>query len=98
PWSPCGNITVRFLLSRDSFIGLDSIIAASRRRQAGRASVLTSAFWTLVDFQKTTLITLKQIGCSNRCCTFFRIGTGQAKKDNQLTSGALAVATLWNYF
>src|ERR1035441_9078848 len=77
----------RGLMWRDFFSGPVLIIAAKRRRLAGRPSVRNSAFWTCADFPRTIFIIIKRGGRIIRSCICCRTGTGRARKGRTLTPG-----------
>ena len=77
---PGGVISRRVRGCPADLSGPDSIIAASRRRIRGRASIRISAFSTRAVFQRTVFITTNRGGPRTPCCICCRIGTGPAGK------------------
>src|SRR5215813_10079686 len=67
--------------------GRASIIEANRVLMLGRALAHTLASLTRAVSPKTFFITTNRGGARNLCFTFFRIGTGQEKRDGKSTSG-----------
>ena len=74
------------------------IIAASRRRIGGRASIRTSAFSTRAVFRRTIFITTNRGGRRTPCCTCCRTGTGRARKARKSSWTPSATANRWNCF
>ena len=75
-----------------------SIIAASRRRIGGRASIRTSAFSTPAVFPRTLFTITNRGGRRTPCCISRRIGTGPVAKARKSSSKLSATAKRWNSF
>ena len=82
-----GNLQHQMIIGWVDLYGQDLIIGANQHLINGPISIRILVSWICVAFQKIFITTINHGGRIKMYCIFHRIGTGRAKKANQLMFG-----------